>query len=449
MQNDPSASGEFDQLRALLLTQERERLESIEQKLKELNLRDDQLREILDELKRRHEDTEALITRITPSMSGMVRHTIRDSGGEMAEILGPIMGEAIRVQIRDSRDEMVDTLYPIIGATIQKALNQFTREFQRNIDARLRSTFGAEGMLRTIWARLRGVSGAELAMRDALAYEIREVFLIHRASGILIAHSHPGEFRAADSDLISGMLTAIRDFAKDAFRGEDELDEIQFGGDQVIIQNGAHAYLAMVVSGVEPEGLRAALSEFVSNLHVRFNSALRDFKGDDKDLPNLQPQLAQLSRELGRNEEKKTTSPQQKRFYIFAGAAAILTVAFICFYLLFTIKLLPVAFSQPTATALPPTATPTLTASPTPTFLPTATNTPLPTSTPVIIISGVSNGSIWVHEEPMQGSKTVNLLLKNTAVNIHALQGNWALVSWTDETGDHSGWVIATWIQPS
>lgn len=447
----------FDELRALLLAREQERLERLEQKIKDLDLREDELRALLDELKRRHEDTETLIERITPSMTGMVRRVIRSSGGEMAEILGPIMGEAIRVQIRDSRDEMVDTLYPIIGSTIQKAINQFARELQRNIDARLRSTFGAEGMLRRFWARLRGVRASELALRDALPFEVKQVFLIHRASGILIADSQPEN---ANTDLIGAMLTAIRNFASDAFQADDELDEIQFGGDRILLKNGAHAYLAVVISGIEPEGFRAQLDEFVSDLHLRYNTSLRDFKGDPQDLPPLQPQLAQLAATLSGREEKRPITRQQKMTYALLALAGLLLLITACFYLIFTIRLLPVAFPAPTSTATftptaspTPTATFTPTASPTPTatFTPTASPTPTatasPTPQPASTTPGISIGSVWARVQPGGSGEITGLLLANTPVEIHAAQGAWLEVSWEDSEGEHRGWVPAQWIQ--
>ncbi len=169
----------------------------------------------------------------------------------MAEALGPIMGEAIRVQIRDSRKDMIEALYPVIGATVQRAVGEFTKEFQRNIDARLKATFGPQGMVRTAMARMRGVSSAELALRDLLPFSIKEIFLIQHGSGLLLAYSHPGSTEVADSDLISGMLTAIRDFVHDSFGHGDEdkeLDEIQYGDERIIIQSGRAAYLAVVIT---------------------------------------------------------------------------------------------------------------------------------------------------------------------------------------------------------
>jgi len=381
-------------------------------------------------------------------MPGLMGRTIRSSGDEMSELLGPIMGSAIRAQIRDSRDEMADALYPVIGAAIQKAIGQFSRDLQRNIDMRLRSTFGAEGTFRRLVARLRGVAGSELALRDAFSYQIKEIFLIHRSSGILISHSHPDDFQTNDSDLISSMLTAIRSFATDVFHGNNELDEIQFGEDRIIIQSGAQAYTAMVISGIEPDGLRSHLSEFTSNLHLRYNNVLRDFKGDPQTLPDFQPQLAELIATLNDREGKRPATPQQKRTYALAGITTVILLAFLCFYLFFTIKLLPIAFPAPTSTATA-TMTSTLTPTPLPTLTSTLspTSTPLPTLTPVPEIQGITTGSVWVHTEPLEEGERVNLIFENTTVTINSMYGNWLNVSWTNDTGMHNGWVISKWIQ--
>ncbi len=454
---DDQENQSLETLRGILLAREQERLARLEQSLKELQektgLSDAQILETLEELRRQHEDTEALINRIAPSMPGMVRRSIRESGPEMAETLGPIMGEAIRVQIRDSRDEMVDTLYPVIGATIQKALSQFSRELQRNIDARLRSTFGPEGFLRRLTARLRGVSASELTLREALPFEIKEIFLIHRSSGMLIAHSHHGDLTAGDSDLIGGMLTAIREFVRDAFQGEDELDEVQFGEDRIVIQNGASAYLAAVIHGIEPEGFRAHLTEFVSNLHLRHASALRDFDGDPESVPNFQPMLAQLIAELTGREEKRPLTKQQKIGYTLAGVLVFLSILLACFYLVFTIRLLPLAFPRPTPTATCsplPTSTPTWTPSPAATLTPTATPLPTASATPIAVnaLEGIVTGTVWVRARPDLSSEKIAWLSPDSRVAILAAYDNWLEISWTDTAGEHQGWVAAAWVSP-
>ena len=124
-------------------------------------------------------------------------------------------------------------------------------------------------------------------LRDALPFQVAEIFLVHRESGLLLLHSVAGPIAdpalptAEDNaDLVSGMLTAIRDFAQDAFgRGQEgQLDEIQYGNRRILIEACQHVYLAAVVDGIEPAGFRAKLRERtveVENALQRDPEALR------------------------------------------------------------------------------------------------------------------------------------------------------------------------------
>ncbi len=498
------AFGDLDSLssiRAILLAEEQQRLRNIEQKLVFLQQQANAEKEdfgrhigdLFEEQQRTHEllrksqdriyqlqteleilrrkaqsDSEGVIARVSPILGDMIGRSIRDSRDEMAEAIGPLMGEAIRVQIRDSRKDMIDALYPVIGETVQRAVSEFAREFQRNIDARLRQTFGPQGMIRGTMARLRGVSPSELAMRDALPFTIREIFLIQHGSGLLLAHSHPGSSEVADSDLIGGMLTAIRDFAHDAFghgSQEKELDEIQYGDERIILQSGRAAYLAVVINGIEPEGFRAVLRAFISELHVKYDAALKNYRGDPTSLPNLQPKLAKLVMETTGGRTITGPMSRQKKLWLALGTLfGILLIALACFYLQFTIALYPIAFPSPTPTATPtytatPTMTSTLTATstrtPTPTFTPTliftATNTVTPTSTftPTFTPTpypAFAAGNVWVRPAPDFNIRRQLALIVDMPVIVISAYGNWLEVEWQTASGTQRGWVPARWI---
>ncbi len=457
--------------------------ETLQQKLEELLVDIERLRQTAREsdersrdlateveiLRRKAQaDSEGLIARVTPVLSDMIGRSIRDSTDEMAEALGPIMGEAIRVQIRDSRKDMVEAIYPIIGETVQRAIAQFSREFQRNIDARLRASFGPQGVFRTIGARMRGVSPSQLALRDSIPFAIREIFIIQHGSGLLIAHSHPGSHEVADSDLIGAMLTAIRDFVHDAFedgREDKELDEIQYGDSGIIIQSGRTAYVAVVFNGVEPEGFRARLHDFIAGLHVKHEAAFKQYTGDPSTLPNLQPKIARLVAETtDQTSGKRPMSGKAKFGWTMAFFAAILFMMLACFYVQFTIALYPVAFPSPTNTSTPtftatptatstptftptatntPTSTPTNTAAPTFTSTPTATYTPTPTPTPY---KAIAVGHVWFRNQPEARSSRIEVLFMNTPITVLSVYDRWLEVEWTDDNGYHRGWVPARWV---
>jgi hypothetical protein len=450
--------GQLDREAGALRDQLRARSEALQDVIRALQAE-------VDRLEAAQADTDALVARITPALTNMMGRTIRDSRDEMAEALGPVMGEAIRVQIRDSRKDMVEALYPVIGETVQRAIAEFARELQRNIDARLRATFGPQGALRALWARLRGVSPGQLALRDAMPFSIRELFLIQRSSGLLIAHRHPGSPDATDSDLIGGMLTAIRDFVRDAFgqgAEDEELDEVQYGDQRIIIQSGRTVFLAAVIEGVEPEGFRAWLREFVSELHVRHESALRRYSGDPASLPNLQARLAQIASEITGAPASARRMGRGMRLALAAGGlAGLILIGVGCFYLRFTLALLPVAFpdAAPTST-LAPTGTPSSTATRTPTLAPTSTATPAPSRTPTpsasntpiptpTIVAAFVRGNVWMRPLPAADAPLVDVLLKDTPVTVLSVFDAWVEVEWDGPTGRRRGWAPLRWIQTS
>lgn len=392
-------------------------------------------------------------------MTELIHRTVLDSRDDMAEALGPVMGEAIRVQVRDSRQEMVEALYPVIGESVQRSVVEAFRELQRNIDARLKAVIGPRSVWRTIGARLRGVSPAQLALRDALPFSVQNIFLIQHGSGLLLAQSQAGA-QVVDSDLVSGMLTAIRDFVHDSFgqdQSDKELDEIQYGNQRVVVQSGQVVYLAVLIQGVEPEGFRTQLHGFVSDLHVRHARVLREYSGDPAALPDLQPKLDRLGADLADLATQKPMKLVGRRTMIGASLIGLLLIAVACFYLQFTFALLPVAFPGPTATATAtamPTTTPTIaatatadpTATATPTPLPTATMTPTPTAVSGLPVTGLTSGNVWVRPQPDRNAPLIVVLLKDTPVKIVSVYGPWAELEWSGVQGLQRGWVPLPWV---
>jgi hypothetical protein len=426
-------------------------------------------------------EKEALIPRLVRNLSGITSRAVQGSRSAMADALGPVMGDAIQVQIRDSQDEMVEALYPVILTTVQRSLAEFARELQRNVDARMKRTFQLRRVLRSFSARLRGVSDSELLLREALPFQVDELFLIQHESGLVIAHYPESEAGSGDSDLISGMLTAIRDFVVDSFgRGEEggELDEIQYGDQRIIIQSGQYIYLAAVITGIEPEGFRAHLRNYIVDLHLNYRQELREYSGDPAGLPNLQNQLTGLQGEFVSGEPGKPQplSRSQKLVLVGGGLMALLAIGCACFYLQFTIALLPLAFGEtatPTAT-ITASATPTNTATvtPSPTQLPptlTATATATPTATPTAVatekptVTSTATAPappeptatpnpprtivpVWTHPTPSLFSGRAQVILADTPVEILARYGPWVQVEWQTAEGPQRGWIGLRWL---
>ncbi len=442
-----------------------------------LQIEIDQLRQQLDT------ESKALIPRLVANLSRIISDAIEGSREAMADAMGPIMGDAIRVQIRDSREEMVEALFPIILGAVQRAIAEFAREMQRNIDARLKTNFRPQDSLRALFARARGISASELILRDALPFEIEEIFLIQHESGLLMGHKRADEDESLDSDLVSGMLTAIRDFARDSLGdGSDaeELDEIQYGDQTIIIESGQYVYIAAVVQGAAPEGFRTNLRQFVNELHIHYKPQLQAYTGDPATIPDLNEQLVVLEREIltPALDAPKPLSRNQKFALFGVGIVGLLVLACACFYLQFTIALLPAAFGKtptpivitttpaPTSTHLPTSAptvtstatpspqpsTPTLTVTATKTEAPTATFTATPSQTPEstpTAAPALTIASVWARQAPDALSNSIEAITAGTPVTILSQFGTWVEVEWSSLNGINRGWVPLQWIDLS
>ena len=463
-------------LQALLLKQERLRVQKLEGQTVFLKTQIDSLRRQLEEHDvqlKKHEAS--IVPTISEEMGQITQYAVENAPDEMASALGPIIGEATRIHIRDSRDEMVEVLYPIIGDSVIRAVGDAFRDFQRAIDARLRPSQG--NILDNVGNRLRGVSSSQMALRQALPFDIEQFFLIQRESGLLLAYSAANPESAADSDLISGMLTAIRDFVQDSFDPDMESDgglsEISYGDETIILQTGSEAYAAVVLSGYEPEGFRGRLRMLLSDLHMQHVESFKHYDGDPDALPDLvtpidgfRDGLNELVVDEDTEEETISDTRLIKNVGIGVGAALLLMC---CFYGWLTWSLLPTALGwypptpapviiiqtatatvtpTPTATATStatptPTATATSTATPTATATATATATPTPTAVGFILIEQLTSSThVWSRAVPDLEEELFLAIPENTYLELISTTAEWSEVSWFDSrVGFVQGWI--------
>jgi hypothetical protein len=296
------------------------------------------------------ENPEEVAKRIRPVFLPVVSDQAREQKTEFAQAVSPVIGPAIRHQIRESKQDIIDSLYPIIGQIIGLAISESIRELTRNIDARMRQQLDLRSRLRYVSARLRGVSQAEMLLRESLPYTVQYIFLIHRPTGILLEHlSSLGE-QVEDADILSGMLTAIRDFVRDSFGGElGELEEITHGDRRFLIESGNYAYLAVVVKGVEPSGYHALIDQTIHEINLKYELALRNFNGDLDSLPsfkeNLEPLLEPEQGLIQLEAAPRSMSKAQKWFVVGVLAGILLLLGLVVFACVFTFRLWPLAFS--------------------------------------------------------------------------------------------------------
>ncbi len=243
------------------------------------------------------------ISRILPRAVAMSS----DRDGELAASLAPITEQAIRTSIKKDRQVFVDVLFPVMGPAIRKAIAATIQGLIQNFNQILEHSFSIKGLRWRLEALRTRRPFAEVVLLHTLVYQVEQVFLIHRESGVLISHVVAKTAASQNPDLVSGMLTAIRDFVQDSFGAaqEDTLDTFQVGHRKVWIEHGAHAMLALVISGNPPVLLREMMRDVLDDIHVSNADKLHDFDGDTVPFDETRPILSGLLQIQFKTEESR------------------------------------------------------------------------------------------------------------------------------------------------
>jgi outer membrane protein OmpA-like peptidoglycan-associated protein len=241
----------------------------------------DAIAPIIDQIiqARSQQNRQSMGDAITSAISPAIAQQVVTNPEEISDALAPTMGQAIKKQIAIEQDAMVDALYPIIGNTVGKYMGETIKA----INEKLEQTLSVEGITRKIRAKIQGVSEAELIIREAMPFQIQAIFLIHKASGLLIAEVQQ-DSQHLESEMLAGMLTAIRGFVNDCISQSGdlplELDEIDYGTSKIMLEAAGYCYLAVVVKGEPPAALTKMMQATLGQLVRKHNQSLQHFEGD-------------------------------------------------------------------------------------------------------------------------------------------------------------------------
>ena len=222
----------------------------------------------------------------------------RDAAGigeadELTRALLPTVEQAIRISVRRDSRPLVDAIFPVMGPAIRKSIAEALRSMVQSLSRSLEHSFSIRGMTWRVQAWRTGRPFAEVVLLNSLVYRVEQVFLIHKGTGLLLQHVQPGVVEPQDADMVSAMLTAIRDFVKDSFSpdGGGSLETIRMGDVNVWVEDGPQAILAAVVRGTAPESMRAVFSGAQEAVHQGFKAQLDSFSGDTAPFEAVRPVL--------------------------------------------------------------------------------------------------------------------------------------------------------------
>jgi OOP family OmpA-OmpF porin len=259
----------------------------------------DRIQHRLDSTDQRAEDVSRVLARAV-SMSAS-----RD--GKLATALLPLTERAIQASIKKDRQVFVDVLFPVMGPAIRKAIAATIQGLIQNFNQILEHSFSVKGLRWRLEAFRTRRPFAEVVLLHTLVYQVEQAFLVHRETGLLIDHVVAKTAVAQNPDLVSGMLTAIKDFVQDSFGAaqEDTLDTFQVGRRKVWIEHGPHAFLAIVISGNPSVHLKETMRDAIDDIHVTHCESLTTFSGDTEAFTSARFTLNGLLQVQFKTEEVK------------------------------------------------------------------------------------------------------------------------------------------------
>jgi hypothetical protein len=204
-----------------------------------------------------------------------------ERGEIKVEALEPFIIEAMHKSVQKDPHKLSDVLFPVMVPAIRKAVAEDMKKLIASVNTTLESGLSPRSLKWRLQAMFSKRSFAEIVLANTYVYHVRQVFFIHRASGILLHQEIDNEHVELESDMVSGMLTAIRDFVHDSFTGSStgSLEEIQVGELKILIEQGPYAIVAAIVEGQPPADYRVTLMETVEALHFNHAMDLEKFEG--------------------------------------------------------------------------------------------------------------------------------------------------------------------------
>ncbi|HJS03059.1 MAG TPA: OmpA family protein [Variovorax sp.] len=234
----------------------------------------------------------------------------------LGQVIAPTVEKATQASIRKNPDTMVDILYPVMGPAIRKAIAETLEGKLQSLNQALKHSLSWRGIKWRLEAWRSGSAFADVVLKHTAVFRVEHLFLVHRKTGLLLAHEAADDATSRDPQLVSAMLSAIQDFVRDSFDESAEggakgrsIDSLRLGDLLLWCEEGPSAFLAAVIHGNPPPALRLSLVETLAAIHDEWRTALDDFQGDTAPFEQTGQQRLRPSLWSQGAESKKRLSP--------------------------------------------------------------------------------------------------------------------------------------------
>lgn len=223
-------------IREILLHGDREQIQELQEKIRELQT-------IID-------SREEIEQRVKPILDDRIAEIKND----FPIVFGQEVGQEVEKKLLLSNDLLLTAISPMMGKMIKRYIAQQFQELKESIDRSVKNNFSFKRYYHTFLARVFGVKSSELILSelDAFKPDIKDIFVIQKDSGLLMGSY--STTKMGDSGIFGGMLTAIKAFGEDVFRragdGGQELEMIEYNNYKIFLQSHHNYYFAVVLKGI-------------------------------------------------------------------------------------------------------------------------------------------------------------------------------------------------------
>lgn len=198
-------------------------------------------------------------------------------------------------------------LTPIISPAIKSAVLQSMRRFVDEINQRLELGFS----LKWRWQAFKtDVKFSEIVFENTIQYQVQQLLLIDKETGLLVEYAGLEEELAQDKDAMSSMFTAIQDFVSDSLTSDSgTLSSAEFGDNILWAFPGQTYNLAVLIKGAPTARLNSRFEALLTQIHNKFGNELSIESNWNNHLPTQQLMAEHLLQKSLKAEKKSKTWP--------------------------------------------------------------------------------------------------------------------------------------------
>ncbi len=235
----------------------------------------------------------------------------------------PLIEEALESSVSKNPQRIVDILFPVIIPAIRRAVAESISNMLSTLNETLEKSFSPKRYAWRIQALFSHKTYAEIVLAHAYVFQVRHVFLIHKETGLMLNQISDDTSFTQDGDMVSAMLTAIKDFVQDSLNveGEKNLNTIQISGYNIWIEQGPHAIIAGIVEGNPPRETREIFKQAIEAIHLNYSFYLQRFEGDITPFISTEKELSPC---LQKEEKIRKRRPPYLLILILIGSLGYL-----------------------------------------------------------------------------------------------------------------------------